>query len=209
MKVSNAARTTGPRVVRLGLMWMIGGPLIAFFGIGGAVFWMLAPGIGIGQIWVAVAAVLLIIYGSITASVQRRRAHIERVRRDGLSGFATVLEAEGTGVSVNRRPQVRLRLRVEVPGRAPYEVQLREVLPYLGLESIGPRRRVPVYVDRVDPTSVVIDWDGLQSSATMGPAAADTDPVAARLEKLQDLHRRGLISELELEAQRQRILDQV
>ena len=203
----NAPRRAAPRIARLGLMWMIGAPLIAFFGVGGILFWIFLPRIGIGQIWVAVAVVLLVVYGLITAAVQRGRARVERIRRNGLPGFATLLEAEGTGVSVNRRPQVRLRLRVEIPGRAPYEVQMREVLPYLALESVGPRRRVPVFVDKADPNSVVIDWSGLSKddgAASGGPAL---NPAAERLEKLQDLRRRGLISQAELDEQRRRILE--
>lgn len=206
MQRPGATRSSSPRIVRLGLMWMIGAPLIAFFGVGGVLFWILLPGIGIGQIWVAVSVVLLVVYGVITTTVQRRRARLDRIRRDGIHGFATVLEAEGTGVAVNHRPQVRLRLRVEVPGRAAYEVELREVLPFLGLEAIGPRRRVPVFVDRDDPDSVVIDWSGL-SAAGPPSGVAVPNALAERLEKLEDLHRRGLISQVERDDQRRRILD--
>ncbi|MCC2656411.1 MAG: hypothetical protein K0Q76_1519 [Panacagrimonas sp.] len=206
-----SAAAGAPRIVRLGLMWMIGAPLIAFFGIGGILFWIFMPRIGIGQIWVAVSLVLLAVYGVITWAVRRRWARIERLMRDGLSGFATILEAEGTGVAINHRPQVRLRLRVEVPGRAPYEAEVREVLPFLGLESVGPRRRVPVFVDRDDPKRLMIDWSGVGAAAmTSGTDPGEpVDEVAARLEKLQTLRRRGLISQAEFDEQRRRTLDRI
>lgn len=211
MNLNRTSTAAPPRIVRLGLMWMIGAPLIAFFGVGGILFWLFLPKIGIGQIWVAVAVVLLGVYGAITWSVNRRRARAERLLRQGQPGFATILEAEGTGVAVNHRPQVRLRLRVEVPGRAPYEIEIREVLPFLGLESVGPQRRVPVFVDREDPKSLMIDWNGIANVAVASAPAEfeSVDAVAARLEKLQTLRRRGLISQAEFDEQRKRVVSDI
>jgi len=211
MTLERKSFAAAPRVVRLGLMWMIGAPLIAFFGVGGVLFWVFLPQIGIGQIWVAVAAVLLAVYGVITLKVNRGRARTERLVREGLPGSATILEAQGTGVAVNHRPQVRLRLRVEVRGRPPYETEIREVLPFLGLESVGRERRVPVFVDRDDPESLMIDWNGVADAAVASvPAKVDeADGVAARLEKLQALRRRGLISQAEFDEQRKRIVSDI
>lgn len=199
---------TAPRVVRLGLMWMIGAPLIAFFGVGGVLFWIFLPGIGIGQIWVAVAVVLLLVYGAISRWVNKRRARTEQLMREGLAGWATILEAEGTGVAVNHRPQARLRLRVQLPGRAPYDAEVREVLPFLGLESVGRERRVPVFVDRNDPKALVIDWNGVADAAVdSGTAKKEAvEGIAARLENLEALRRRRLISQGEYDEQRRRIM---
>ncbi|MGH8518660.1 MAG: hypothetical protein ACREUE_14505 [Panacagrimonas sp.] len=211
-------RARPPRIVRLDLMWMIGAPLIAFFGVGGVLFWIFLPGIGIGPIWVAVAVLLLVIYGVITWSVRGRRQRAERLLREGLPGFARILEAEGTGVSVNHRPQVRLRLRVEVSGRASYETEIREVLPFLGLESVGADRRVPVVVDRENPQQLIIDWSGIADAASSATparpsresaATPDGDDTASRLEKLEFLRRRKLISESEFDTLRRKLLSEI
>lgn len=200
-----------PRVVRLGLMWMIGAPIITFFLVGGLLFWYFLPAIGIGQIWVAVSLLLVVVYGAISWKVGKGRARQARLTSEGLRGFATVLEAEGTGMAVNHRPQVHMRLRVEIPDREPYELEHREILPFLGLESIGLNRRVAVFVDREDPNQLVIDWSAAAQSRP--PAAAErgagTDELAARLAKLDNLHQRGLISKTEFDAQRQRLLSEI
>lgn len=191
---------------------MIGAPIITFFLVGGLLFWYFLPAIGIGQIWVAVSLLLVVVYGAISWKVGKGRARQARLMSEGLRGFATILEAEGTGIAVNHRPQLRMRLRVELPGRAPYEIDHREVVPFLGLESIGPNRRVAVFVDREKPDQLVIDWSGASDIDTRTPRASTgggTDELAARLAKLDKLHQRGLISKTEFEAQRQRLLSEI
>jgi hypothetical protein len=215
MNLNRTSTAAPPRIVRLDLMWMIGAPLIAFFGVGGLLFWIFLPRIGIGPIWFAVSLVLLTVYGVITWSVRRRRRRAEHLLRVGLPGFARILEAEGTGVSVNHRPQVRLRLRVELPGRAPYETELREVLPFLGLESVGPERRVPVVVDPENPQELIIDWSGAasvsaaRSAQDSGRPSPASSSVSTRLARLQQLRDAGQITSDEYASQRQRILTEL
>ncbi len=189
-----------PRVVRLGLMWMIGAPLITFFLVGGLLFWHFMPAIGIGQIWVAVSLLLLGVYGVISWRVGKSRARQARLMAEGLRGTAVVLQAEGTGVLINQRPQLLLRLRVELPGRALYEVEHREIAPYLGLEALGAQRRVAVIVDRDDPQRLMIDWGAASIARPAG------DVLTTRLEKLKNLHQRGLISDADFDEQRKRVL---
>lgn len=210
------------RVARPGLMWLIGGPLFAFFFIGGLLFWWFLPSIGIGQIWVAVSLVQLVIFGAISSRMNKNRAAKERLMKEGLRGMAEVIEVEPTGVMVNYRPQVRLRLRVLLPGKPPYEVEHREILPILGADSLAPQRRVGVIVDKADPKKLMIDWSARIASPAPGPVSAaargsvgaadrgqSTGTLAERLEQLKSLRQRNLISETEFETHRQRLLSEL
>ncbi|MGH8518659.1 MAG: hypothetical protein ACREUE_14500, partial [Panacagrimonas sp.] len=85
-------------------------------------------------------------------------AEWRRLEREGERASATVLQVESTNVLINRRPQVRLRLRIEPAGKSPYEVSRLEVVG-LG-QSVMPGRRLAVLVDREKPDSLVIDWSG-------------------------------------------------
>lgn len=132
----------------------------------------------------------------------------DRMKREGLSASATVLQVESTNWLIGHRPQVRLRLRVEVPGSPAYEMT-RVDLVALG-QSVVPGRRLQVYVDRVDQQKMVIDWS--QSTAPLAPAAgAEAEPpkTGERLAALQRLRDQGHITDEEYQAQRQRILSEL
>jgi hypothetical protein len=128
-----------------------------------------------------------------------------RLKREGIPGTARVIAVEGTDVLINRRPQVRMRLVLELPGRAPAEITRVEVLPFAGY-GIAPGRVLHVYVDPADPENMLIDW----AAPVAGGATADDAPVrgdaAERLAQLQRLRDAGQITEDEYRAQRQRIL---
>ena len=109
----------------------IGIPIALFFLIGGIAFWIVIPDVLIGQIWVGVSLLLLLIFGALA----RAGAKAARIRLEGIQGTATLLGMEKTGVYVNEQPQVRLRLRVEAPGLEPYEVEKREVVPMIALSG--------------------------------------------------------------------------
>jgi len=79
--------------------------------------------------------------------------------RDGIPGTATVLSTQDTGVTINDlNLVVQLRLRVTVPGRAPYEVTIRHVLSGRSAwGSIQPGMVLPVRVDPTNPNHVAVD----------------------------------------------------
>jgi len=86
--------------------------------LGGIAFAIAIPEILIGQIWIVVA----LSWRPARLSGRRSEAN-ERLKREGIPGTAQILEAEQTSVYVNNQPQVRLRLRVEARGLAPFEVE--------------------------------------------------------------------------------------
>jgi hypothetical protein len=66
--------------------------------------------------------------------------------------------------------EFELRLAVEVPGSAAYEVEVVDVVPHAKSPLVGDR--LPVVVDATDPATVVIDWDAAPDLATRAMGAA-------------------------------------
>lgn len=128
--------------------------------------------------------------------------------REGLRGTARIVWVQSTNVMVNRRPQVRLGLQVQLPGKAPYAFEHVEVLPFAGY-GVAPDRVVAVLVDPNNPQSLMIDWTTAPATSAPAPGAQGDASVAARLEQLEDLRRRELISVQEYEAQRHRLLSEL
>lgn len=54
--------------------------------------------------------------------------------------------------------RVKLRLRVELPGEAPYSVKLRTQVPTRSFARLGTGGTVGVVVNDRDPDRVAIDW---------------------------------------------------
>jgi hypothetical protein len=170
-------------------MWLIGGPIIALFLIGGIFFWLTIPEIMIGQIWVAVSVFLILVY-LVIGRFGRGRL---RVLRQGIRGTATVLGMEQTGVYVNEQPQVRLRLRVEAPGMAPYEVERSEIVPMLALGALS-NGQLSVAIDPQDPQNVVVDWGAVAAPMTLtmpDGRVLSVDKPAARQAIMAALQRHG------------------
>ena len=66
----------------------IGIPIALFFLIGGIAFWIVIPDVLIGQIWVGVSLLLLLIFGALA----RAGAKAARIRLEGIQGTATLLD---------------------------------------------------------------------------------------------------------------------
>jgi hypothetical protein len=94
------------------------------------------------------------------------RAFISTSARD----FAKVLAVLGsrhgdirsslatTGVRVNNRPQLELTFQVQAPGRDPFVIKHREVMPEIRIPQVQPGNVLPVLFSPDDPTLFVIDW---------------------------------------------------
>lgn len=138
--------------------------------------------------------------------VKPRGHEFELLKRDGVRGTATVLKVQSTNVTIGRRPQVRLQMRVEVGGKPAYE------LTHVDLVGIGqaviPGRRLAVYVDRNQPDKLVIDWAESTEPLAETPKAAPPD-VSSRLAELDRLRDRGQITEAEYAALRERVLSEL
>jgi hypothetical protein len=70
--------------------------------------------------------------------------HLEQT---GIRGSAKVLQAHETGTYINNQPQVWMELQVELPGRDPYFIEKKLVMPYLQIHQVQPGAVVDILVD--------------------------------------------------------------
>jgi hypothetical protein len=110
-----------------------------------------------------------IIFTAVGLLVGRSMGNRQKLIEQGIAGQATVMSAAETGMYVNERPMVRLTLNVSVPGRLPYTVEHREVIPFIALGMITPGSTLAVAVDTIDPKKLAIDWSGETRARAMGP----------------------------------------
>jgi Short C-terminal domain len=133
--------------------------LVALFLGGGIFFWITQPGIGLGQIWVAVAVFLIIAY--VVVGIRSRLNEVSM--QAGVRGQAEVLEMTPTGMMVNNQPRVKLKLRVSAPGVAPFEDKRTQTVPLVALGQLALRTPLTVFLQPDKPRKYVIDWSGVQS----------------------------------------------
>src|ERR671929_762157 len=107
--------------------------IVAFFLIGGIAFTIAIPSIGIGQIWIAVAVLVGVIYLVINRRTDRKLA----LRQTGLPGTAQVLGMTQTGVYINENPQVKMSLQVQAQGLAPYQCEIKATGPLIAVGMLG------------------------------------------------------------------------
>lgn len=81
------------------------------------------------------------------------------LRYTGLAATATLTAARDTGSRLNHQPLAELDLLVMVPGRPPYPVTLRTVVPVIGMGAMQPGRALAVWVDPAQPQRVVVAWE--------------------------------------------------
>ena len=156
---------TGVMVQSKGTAWFI----IVFFLIGGIAFTVAMPSIWIGQIWIAVAVLLGIFF----LFLSRKEADWERIKREGIRGQARILGGQQTGTYINEQPVMKLQLKVEAPGIAPFEMEKKATVPLLAIATLGSGRPLTVYLERDRPEDLVIDWnEAVAGAATATPAAA-------------------------------------
>lgn len=107
--------------------------------------------------------------GARTAAVQalEERNRALKLIDSGQPTMATVDEVSDTGLRINGRPVAEVRLLVDRPGRSPYPVTRRAVVPE-GCQVVGKParnrggrriRRIPVLVDPGHPDNVLLRWD--------------------------------------------------
>jgi hypothetical protein len=192
----------------------VGWFLVVLFLGGGILFWITIPEIGIGQIWVAVSLLLVVIY----SVVGRRAKAARRLRQEGIPGRATILEMTQTGTYVNEQPMVKFRLRIEATGVPAYEVEERMVVPLIALGTLTSGQPLTVYIDREDHKRFTIDWGGGLGAPAMTVSSQGGTPVnlasnpAAVQEISKILEQRGIEAAGEIDlrqdpAARQEVLD--
>lgn len=153
---------------------------------------------------------------------KRRRAVALATSGKRCSGV--VLGVEDTGVTINENPHVKITVRAEPPGEAPFTVVKQATVSRVRIPRAGDR--VVVFYDpanRLESNGITFDHvPGFTHPAAADapprptpafvppPASAepDEDPLE-KLEKLGELRDRGLISAEEFEAKKKELLKEV
>lgn len=153
-------------VRRTRITLVVGGGLMALGGAGLALVGlatMIGANLGAGAA-IALPGAILGITGvamGVGGLALRRPEHL---RDTGLPATAVYLGpgggrgltmSSGDGAEVGRWP---LRFRVEVAGRDPYEVVVRDVVPMAAIPKLVPETRFPAFVDPRKPSRVLVDW---------------------------------------------------
>lgn len=177
--------------------------------IEGLLFLWLRPSLRTALIFGAASVAGIVGSAVLLFKLEAQTQFTQFLAREGVRGSARIMKIQATHIVVSRRPQVRLWLKVQLPGRAPYELEQLELLPFVGY-GVAPDRVVSVLVDPGNPQSLMIDWTTAPVSADSPDSPADEPDgdasIAVRLERLDDLRHRGLISDQEYHEERQRLL---
>jgi len=132
------------------------------------------------QDWALLVAIVAIALGTVIATALVYYFGIKsrgpRIRGSPLTGTAQVLSLKQTRLTVAlnepvRRMMCNIGLRVEIPGRQPYDVSVQQGFVPWQMDRIQPGRTVPVQVDPANPQNVRIDFT---QSITGPPSSAQT-----------------------------------
>jgi hypothetical protein len=81
--------------------------------------------------------------------------HYRRIKAHGVEADATILAVSDTGVTLNKNPYVRLRLRVQPPGMAMYETEVKAMVSRVSIPRPGDGVRVKFDPDKPEKVIVV------------------------------------------------------
>jgi hypothetical protein len=151
---------------------------------------------------------------SLVGSLMFMSAKLNRIIRTGEPAEATILDIQGTGVTVNNQPMLKFRLRVENGYDAPYEAETNRIIPFgmRGYLMIG--ATIPVKYDPKKPQDVAIDFDSMKhdmlsfGAATFSSSSPEPEEsLSDKLRELEDSYQAGLINQEEYEDARKRIIN--
>ncbi len=119
--------------------------------------------------------------------------------KGGMTAQARVLKVWDTGVSINDNPQVGLLLEYSIMGSSPLQVEDKTVVSRLNAALVQPGVTAEIKYDPKNPQRIQIISLNIES-----PAPAQDASI--RLEELNELHDKKLITEEEYQQKREEIL---
>jgi hypothetical protein len=97
--------------------------------------------------------------------VQGQQAEADRLRTEGVPGTARLIQARDAGITMTGMgagldsPVADLDLEVTIPGSEPYRTTVRAAVPRLQVARLAPGSVLPVRVDPLDHSKLVVDWN--------------------------------------------------
>ena len=118
--------------------------------------------------------------------------------KNGVTAHAKILKVWDTGVSINDNPQVGLILEVSPASGSPFQAEAKTLVSRLNAALVQPGVTAEVKYDPQKPLRLQV-----LSLQIKGAVSTDT---AARLEELNGLHDKDMITEEEYRQKREEIL---
>jgi hypothetical protein len=147
------------------------------------------------------------------------RRKLERLRglaEHGRRCPGQIVSVSDTGVTINDNPRVRMTVRADPPGEAPFTIEKTATVSRVALPRVGDR--CTVLYDPADPQGKnAITFEQMAGAATASAPtpqrrafeqAQGEDPVA-RLRRLAELRDQGLITQAEFDEQKRRVLSEL
>lgn len=151
--------------------------------------------------WVVAAVISAAVPAALLGKWSRQADFEHNLKSNGVQASVTILKAQSTNMIVNRRAEVRMLLEIQLPGEPAFQQEVVQLVPFG--QSATPGRLLPAYVDRSDPSRVLLDWE------SAAQASQDRRSTTDRLEELERLHDRGLISESEYQRKREQAISEL
>jgi len=96
---------------------------------------------------------------------QDGQAEAARLQTEGVPGMARLVQAHDAGITMTgmgagmESPVADLVLDVTLPGSEPFRTTVRAPVPRLQVARLAPGSALPVRVDPLDHSKLVVDWD--------------------------------------------------
>jgi len=96
---------------------------------------------------------------------QAGQAEAARLQAEGVPGMAKLIQARDAGITMTGMgsgmdsPVADLDLEVTLPGSEPFRATVRAAVPRLQVARLAPGAALPVRVDPLDHSKLVVDWN--------------------------------------------------
>lgn len=161
----------------IGIIAGIIGIVVAFFAVA-TTAGSKGIGIGIGML-LLFAGVFFLIYRTFLKPL----LNTGRLQKTGISGKATILEVNDTGVTINNSPQVKLKLEVKRSHGQKYTTTTKALVSRINPGAFQSGMEIAVKIDPKNEMNVVIDYSG--GAATNTPSVNEA-AIQAQLMKEQE-----------------------
>jgi hypothetical protein len=96
---------------------------------------------------------------------QAQQAEASRLQAEGVPGMAKLIQARDAGITMTGMgagmdsPVADLDLEVTLPGSESFRTTVRAAVPRLQVARLAPGAPLPVRVDPLDHSKLVVDWN--------------------------------------------------
>jgi hypothetical protein len=145
---------------------LIGGIVMA---IGAVMFFVIAASVSALRVTFLITGVIFVGCSALMirlgwGSDDRAKDEVD-IREDGVPARATITAIEPTGTVRHKNPEMKMQLRLEIPGQPPYLVNKTDIVPAAQADQLIVGKAISVHSAKNDPLKIAIDWDDLNNVA--------------------------------------------